>query len=121
MKACLHCKTFFDENDALIENNKCPECGLELVASANMPADIEKQTMEIEIASRGEWIRRMNEILGYNNEDGHHSEPCPHDLARELRKFVQDTASAAPNDFKFGNFQERAKDLLSKLRTPPIS
>jgi len=114
----LHCKTFFDNDDPEIFDNKCPACGYELNASTNMPADIERDTMKIEIESRGEWIRKMNEILGYDNSDGIHSEPTPHDLAKELRKFVQDVEeSNLPENWAL---KVLAKNLLKKLRTPPV-
>ena len=121
MKACLHCKTFFDNDDPEIENNKCPECGLELVKTLNMPADIESDTLKIEIESRSEWIRKMNEILGYENSDGMHSEPTPHEIAKELREFVQEVAgrevAKGRDDWELVN---RSAEIISKLRTPPV-
>lgn len=121
MKSCLHCKSFFDSTDEKeIENNKCPECGYELFESSNAPEDIVKKTMEIEISSRGEWIQKMNTILGYDNSDGFHSEPCPHDIARELRRFVQDfhTEHFTVGSERLRYFQLRAEELIEGLRTP---
>lgn len=116
MMKCLHCKTFHEDN----EHHKCPDCGYELLASSNPPEDMVKKTMEIEIANRGVWIQKMNTILGYDNSDGFHSEPCPHDIARELRRFVQDFHA---EHFTVGSerlryFQLRAEELIEGLRTP---
>lgn len=116
MMKCLHCKTFHENN----EYHKCPDCGYELLASSNPPEDMVKKTMEIEIASRGAWIQKMNTILGYDNSDGFHSEPCPNDIARELRKFVQDVANDPDLDLTNANYSGRARSLISKLRTPPV-
>jgi hypothetical protein len=44
----------------------------------------QRDVWKTENESRADWIRTMNEILGYNNEDGKHSVPCPHDIAKRL-------------------------------------
>lgn len=112
MRHCIRCKIFVEDWE-----KQCPDCSEPTVPSANMPAQVEQDTMKIEIASRGEWIRKMNEILGYDNSDGAHSEPCPHDLAKELRKFVQDVVKS---DDTHNPFFTDAKRLIEKLRTPPV-
>jgi hypothetical protein len=44
----------------------------------------ERNGFENEYLSRAEWIKEMNKILGYDNSDGFHSEPSPHQMATNL-------------------------------------
>ena len=44
----------------------------------------ERDGYKVEYESRAIWIAQMNAILGYNNEDGFHSEPAPHAIAKNL-------------------------------------
>lgn len=47
----------------------------------------ERDALKIEYEIRRDWIRKMNDILGYNNDDGFHSEPEPFEIARRLKAF----------------------------------
>jgi len=44
----------------------------------------ERDALQIEYESRAIWIAEMCAILGYQNEDGFHSEPDPFTIARSL-------------------------------------
>lgn len=49
----------------------------------------ERDALKIEYESRAIWIRQMNDILGYNNDDGFHSEPDPFTIAKSLRQRIE--------------------------------
>jgi hypothetical protein len=51
------------------------------------------ELMDVEIASRGAALERVNKIIGYDNSDGMHSSPSPEELLNKLvdeaRKYRQ--------------------------------
>lgn len=55
-----------------------------------LPADFacklerERDAYKVEYESRAIWIERMNQILGYDNSDGFHPKPDPHQIAKTL-------------------------------------
>lgn len=44
----------------------------------------ERDSLRVEYESRAIWIKQMCDILGYNNDDGFHSEPTPFEIAKTL-------------------------------------
>lgn len=44
----------------------------------------ERDALKVEYESRVHWIAKMCKILGYDNNDGFHSDPCPHTIAERL-------------------------------------
>jgi len=61
----------------------------------------ERDALHVEYESRAIWIREMNQILGYDNTDGYHSEPAPHEIATDLvaeRDTLRDKLHAAEAD-----------------------
>jgi hypothetical protein len=44
----------------------------------------EREMFKIENESRVIWIEKMSKILGHDNSDGFHSDPCPHTIAERL-------------------------------------
>jgi len=46
--------------------------------------ELESDALRVEYESRAAWISDMNQILGYDNSDGFHSEPDPKTIARNL-------------------------------------
>ena len=45
---------------------------------------LERDAFKVEYESRAIWIAEMNRIIGYDNQDGLHSTPTPHDIAMRL-------------------------------------
>lgn len=43
-------------------------------------------SLQIECESRVTWIKQMCDILGYNNDDGFHSDPNPFTIAKSLKQ-----------------------------------
>lgn len=55
------------------------------VISSEPPALLkERDALKVEYESRALWIAEMNAILGYDNSDGFHSTPSPHEIAKQL-------------------------------------
>lgn len=50
----------------------------------NWRLEEECAALKIEYESRALWIAEMNAILGYDNSDGFHSTPSPHEIAKQL-------------------------------------
>jgi hypothetical protein len=67
--------------------NNTPEVQHLLARCAERIAELERErdALKVEYESRAIWIDKMNKILGYDNSDGFHSSPSPHELAEALR------------------------------------
>lgn len=46
------------------------------------------EVAEIEIASRVEWIRKLQTAIGYDNSDGKHSQPDPIEMAETMKQRI---------------------------------
>lgn len=45
----------------------------------------QRDAYKVEYESRAIWIEKMNAILGYDNSDGFHGSPCPHEIAQRMK------------------------------------
>jgi len=45
----------------------------------------QRDAYKVEYESRAIWIEKMNAILGYDNSDGFHSSPTPHEIAQRMK------------------------------------
>jgi len=61
-----------------------------LLAAEQKVGELEKErdALKVEYESRALWIEKMNKILGYDNSDGFHSQPDPHEIAARLRASI---------------------------------
>lgn len=50
----------------------------------------ERDALRVEYESRAEWIKAMNGILGYSNDDGFHSTPDPFEIAKTMMERVKE-------------------------------
>lgn len=85
----------------------------ELIREAFHPCDLRAarllqivELMDVEIASRGKYIQTMNTILGYDNSDGMHSTPSPHDLAKRALKEARAQFEVKSNELTGGSGPE---------------
>ncbi len=78
-----HMTEVINNAEAMLEDLGRPEG--ELLSTGIISIAAERDALKIEYESRVIWIKKMNDILGYDNSDGFHSEPDPFEIARNLK------------------------------------